>query len=324
MQAWPLEKKVQVSTCRIEEWHDLHAGQVYVAFSGGKDSTVLLHLVRTVLPEVPAVFVDTGLEYPEIKSFVRGFENVEVVRPEMSFRQVIKDYGYPVVSKEQARYIHDLRHSKSEKLRNIRTEGNRYGLGRVRDKWMYLINAPFEISDRCCYWLKKRPSHVYEKTTGRAPYLGVLAAESSKRVQDYLRFGCNAWEANRPVSRPIAFWTEQDVFAYAAIHNLPFASVYGEVAQDTLTGQWTCSGVQSTGCIFCAFGVHLEDEPNRFQRLQQTHPQLWRYCMEDLGMREVLEYIGVPYAWRDVPVQMTLGDMLEQKEKEEEMSTTPR
>ena len=52
--------------------------------------------------------------------------------------------------------------------------------------------------------------------------------------------------------------------------------------------------------MFCMFGVHLDKTPNRFQQLQKTHPQLWRYCMKPwdkggLGMREVLEYMGIPY-----------------------------
>ena len=83
----------------ITEWYKHWEEKVYVAFSGGKDSTVLLHLVRSIYPEVPAVFSDTGLEYPEIKAFVRSVENVVWLRPKMSFKEVIEKYGYPVVSK---------------------------------------------------------------------------------------------------------------------------------------------------------------------------------------------------------------------------------
>lgn len=64
-----------------------------------------------------AVFVDTGLEYPEIKQFVSKFPNVDIIKPKMPFHQVIEKYGYPVVSKEQAQYIYEYRHTKSEYLK---------------------------------------------------------------------------------------------------------------------------------------------------------------------------------------------------------------
>lgn len=72
MQSWPLDKKVRVSQLRILEWYEKWGGQIYVSFSGGKDSTVLLDLVRRVCEDVPGVFVDTGLEWPEIRTFVTG------------------------------------------------------------------------------------------------------------------------------------------------------------------------------------------------------------------------------------------------------------
>lgn len=96
MQSWDLDRKIQVTTARIMEWYEHYNGLVYVAFSGGKDSTVLLDLVRRIYPDVPAVFCDTGLEFPEIRQFARSVENVVVLRPEMNFKKVIETYGYPI------------------------------------------------------------------------------------------------------------------------------------------------------------------------------------------------------------------------------------
>ena len=89
-QKLPLEVKILMTKQRIREWIDEFGEDgVYVSFSGGKDSTVLLHLVREINPNIPAVFVDTGLEYPEIREFVKGFENVTWLKPKMTFKEVI-------------------------------------------------------------------------------------------------------------------------------------------------------------------------------------------------------------------------------------------
>lgn len=101
LQGYPLLMKLALTRQRIREWiHRYGTDGVYVSFSGGKDSTVLLHIVREMYPDIPAVFVDTGLEYPEIRQFVRTFDNVDWLKPKKNFRQVIQDYGYPFISKE--------------------------------------------------------------------------------------------------------------------------------------------------------------------------------------------------------------------------------
>ena len=71
-QAMPLEAKIIMSQRRIKEWYDYFNGNVYVSFSGGKDSTVLKHLVETTIGvyNVPSIFVNTGLEFPEIQNAI--------------------------------------------------------------------------------------------------------------------------------------------------------------------------------------------------------------------------------------------------------------
>ena len=313
MQSVPLEGKIVMTQERIRQWYDYWEGNVYVSFSGGKDSTVLKHIVDSMYDDVPAVFVNTGLEYPEIQTFVRDVKagrydcfnsDVEIIRPKMRFDEVIKVYGYPVVSKEVSEVIEEAR-------RNAETGKYIYRVQRINgelldkygnksryncEKWKFLMDSDFKISNKCCDVMKKKPAKDYGKKTGRKPFLATMADESRLRAQKWLQNGCNAFESKRPISQPMAFWTEQDVLHYIKRFNVPYCSVYGDIREkkpneDTLE----TTGCARTGCMFCMFGCHLEKEPNRFQRMKQTHPKQYEYCMNQLGLKEVLEYIGVPY-----------------------------
>lgn len=300
-QSLSLEQKVALSQQRIKEWYEAWEGNVYVSFSGGKDSTVLLDLVRDMYPEVPAVYVDTGLEYPEIKDFVKTVENVTILRPKLTFRQVIEKYGYPVVSKKQASNIYKLRNNNlSDEYRNeILNGGPKGSYGKLPEKWKILLDAPFEVSDACCDVMKKRPLHKYRKETGASNIVGTMAEESSIRMNSWMQHGCNAFDKKEPQSRPLSFWSTSDVPEYIQARDLNYASVYGDIVKDE-NGNYCTTGCSRTGCMFCMFGVRLEDEPNRFQRMKETHPKLYEYCMRPwdeggLGLDEVLTYINVEH-----------------------------
>lgn len=171
-QAMPLPVKVALTKTRIRAWvNEFGVNGVYVSFSGGKDSTVLLHLVREEFPDVPAVFVDTGLEYPEIREFVRTFDNVEWIKPKMNFRAVIQEYGYPFISKEVSHKFHDMYVSHDngcESYVDRQLEGvyvSKNGNTNMIDiqKWKFLKDADFRISHRCCDVMKKEPTKRYER-----------------------------------------------------------------------------------------------------------------------------------------------------------------
>lgn len=280
-QSLSLEQKVRLTQSRIKDWYDYFGGNVYVSFSGGKDSTVLLHLVRDLYPTVPAVFIDTGLEYPEIKDFVNTIPNVIKIRPEMSFKQVLDVYGFPLVSKEVSQKIYEIRNTKSDALKNKRLVGDASGNGKLSKKWHYLIDTDVVISSKCCDVLKKNPVKRYEKC-GARPFIGTMASDSSGRKTSYLRRGCNSFFGTRQISNPLGFWLEDDVWSYLHDNKLPYSKIYD-------------MGYTRTGCMFCMFGVHLEEEPNRFQRMKETHPKLYSYCMDELNLKKPLDIIGVKY-----------------------------
>lgn len=286
-QGLPLEAKVNMSLHKIREFYDHYMGQVYVSFSGGKDSTVLLDLVRSIYPHVRAVFVNTGLQYPEIVAFVNKFSNTTILKPKMPFNKVIDKYGYPVISKEQARYIRDCQNPTENNIitRRKRMTGiDRFGVqkksGMISKKWRYLIDAPFKVSEQCCDIMKKLPVAKFKKETGLNQIIGTMASDSMMRTQSYLRVGCNAFDKGS--SQPMGFWLEQDVWEYIKTRNLPYSPIY-----DT--------GVKSTGCMFCMFGCHLEKGKNRFQLMKETHPKQYDYCINKLGCGKVMDYIGVKY-----------------------------
>ena len=141
-QSLPLKAKILMTQRRIREWVDYWHDDVYVSFSGGKDSTVLKHIVDGMYDNIPAVFVNTGLEYPEIQTFVREIKagkyecfnpDVEIIRPDMRFDEVIKRYGYPVISKRVADTVEGARRNpNSSRMRCLNGEfGGRTEIGRA-------------------------------------------------------------------------------------------------------------------------------------------------------------------------------------------------
>lgn len=277
MQAAPLDVKVLLTKQRIREWvNEFGLDGVYVSFSGGKDSTVLLHIVREMYPSVPAVFCDTGLEYPEIRDFVRTFDNVEWLKPKMTFRQVIEKYGYPFLYKIAAnrvkygqKYVRQyytpeifeevkrgnipaelepivgMNSNATGKVKQLfgtseHTENGK-GTGEVSTMYNYRRYAfaafcPYQISDSCCDIMKKEPMHNYGKKTGRVPLTAQMASESRQRKLQWQKNGCNVFDTKYPISNPMSFWNEQDVLKYIRQNKIPLASIYGEIVNEDSDG----------------------------------------------------------------------------------------
>lgn len=292
LQALPLDDKIAIAQKAIHEFVE-HFGVdgIYISFSGGKDSTVLIHLCRQLYPDLVGLYSDTGLEFPEIRDFVQTFDNITIVTPKMHHREMLKKCGYPVVSKEQAEWIYRIRSGTSSGA----IQKAFYGLNldgtptrfKLSEQWKYLLNAPFNIGSGCCKEMKLKPIAEYVKQTGRVPIMGTTASESALRAQKFMQYGFYNLEGKKAQCTPMSIWTDDDVWAYIHRFNLPYCKIYD-------------MGYDRTGCVFCGFGAHLDKEPNRFQRLQRTHPDLWRYCMKPyddggLGLREVLEFMGIPY-----------------------------
>ncbi len=302
LQAMSLDRKIMKTQARIIEWYNYFNGNVYISFSGGKDSTVLLDIARKIYPDIPAVFSNTGLEYPEVRKFAASFENVKTVYPQMTFVDVVKTYGYPIISKEVSKAIYYAR-----RITNDVNKENCYRkmlMGTLsssddkkksvfnKEKWLPIAkDMPFLVSHYCCNVMKKSPLAKYQRQNNRYPYIATMAEESRMRKQAWLRHGCNAFDSKKKSSQPMSFWTEQDVLEYIKRYKLSIASVYGDIIYENEINQLTfenanstkrnlcTTGCKRTGCVFCAYGVHLEKGETRFQRLAKTHPKQYNFCI---------------------------------------------
>lgn len=341
--ALDLEDKEILTYEKLDQWYTAWNGKSYVSFSGGKDSTVLAYLAARYLssfrtPPYPLtlVFVNTGLEYPEIQKFVNEYADwlrrefpriiVELVRlrPKMNIRQVVEKYGYSIVSKDVANCVWLARRSgngtRMARLRGelLNKDGNPSAYN--CENWAFLLDAPFLVSSECCRIMKKNTAHKYDVETKEKPIVATMADEGRRRFLTWTATGCNAFEGKRPMSKPMSFWTEQDVLRFIVDRQIPIASVYGDIVASDGENDYTetlidckmhCTGCQRTGCMFCAFGAHLEKGENRFERMKHTHPKHYEFCIgggaydpadgmwkpneKGLGYGRVLDYIGVRY-----------------------------
>jgi len=285
-----LNQKIDHTLGSIEQFYNIYKGNVYVSFSGGKDSTVLLHLVRKLYPNIKAVFADTGLEYPEIRDFCKQINNCEFVKPKRSFKYVIEKYGYPVISKKISMGVSRYRNTKCDLQKELRLHGGinptseKKQYPTISKKWHYLINAPFKISERCCDILKKEPLKRFQKETGLKPIIGTMTEESAFRTLEYLKHGCNSFNKKNPQSTPLAIWTEENIWGYIEKYNIKYSKIYD-------------MGYKRTGCMFCMFGIDNEDKSrnNRFEKMKHTHPKIYNYCINKLNIGGVLDYINIKY-----------------------------
>lgn len=118
-QKWTLNQKIDHSVGTIEAFVSGTGKVPFVSYSGGKDSTVLLHLARRYVDKnMKAVFCNTGNEYPEIVQFVRNTENVTIIRPEMTVSQVIKSTASRLYQKSRHKVLDKL---KLQKVRSCVT-----------------------------------------------------------------------------------------------------------------------------------------------------------------------------------------------------------
>lgn len=329
-QSLPYEAKVKYAEVRVREFIrecDNRNLNTHVSV-GGLDSITLLKFIREHcgFDYVPGVSVSSL----EDKSIQRIHEQLGVIRlsPCKSKVEIIRKYGFPVLSKETAAKIELLAHP-SEKNKTVRhaiitgetgeyggfRKGTRMQLAR---RWLELFGGyenenegvnykipPFNVSSQCCYWMKEKPCGDWAKENHSVPFLGLMASEGGRREKSLMLNGCNYFGKSTIRSAPFAIFDRQDILQLALDLNVPVPEIYGEIKRG-FDGKLYTTKAQRTGCSMCGFGIHIEKRPHRFDRLRERNEEEWDFWMNrcckdedgtEYGWGRVLDYIGV--GWRD-------------------------
>lgn len=335
MQKWDYRTKVFHATSKANDFVNecKRRGLNYHASVGGLDSITMLLFLRKIGIDLPAISA-SHLEDRSIQKVHKDL-GVIILQPlkkadgkNWTKDAIIKEFGFPVISKEIAAKI-ELLQNPTEKNKTVRHaiitgETGAYGGNRknsrmrLAQKWLELFGGyenetegtnygipDFKVSEKCCYYLKERPCDLWAKEHHSVPFLGLMASEGGRREKSLKMHGCNYFGASTIRCAPFAIFSRQDILQLALDLEVPVPEIYGEIVRDP-DGTLRTTGAQRTGCSMCGFGIHLEKRPNRFDKLKERNPKEWEYLMfhlckdangNDYGWARVLDYIGVE--WRD-------------------------
>lgn len=322
LQSLPYEAKVIRAERKAKEFHEevYSRGMDCHVSVGGLDSITLYLFLQSIKINVPAISV-SSLEDKSIQT-VHEKLGIEVIKPYKSKVEVIREFGFPVISKAKASKIEHLQKPDNPKQTFIHAimTGDMGAQGKYEhsdkiklpDKWLALFGglyqshrpdlpckaAPFKVSDRCCYWMKEKPCDDWAKQHNSVPYLGLMASEGGQREWGLIKNGCNYYGKDTIRSCPFALFTRQDLLRLACDLNVPIPRIYGEIKRKP-DGTLYTTRAQRTGCAMCGFGIHIEKRPHRFDRLREDNPKEWEFWMYKVGWGEVLSYIGVE--WEEPP-----------------------
>lgn len=334
-QQLPYEAKIQHAIIRAKEFqHEMESiGKSVHCSVGGLDSITLYLFLHSIGIKCPAISASSL----EDKSIVKVHKALGIINvpPEMNKNEVIKTYGYPILSKEISSRIYMLQHpteaNKTTRHAVLTGETGEFGGFRnshrmkLSNKWLKLFGgadeegakmgyqkAPFKVSDKCCVFLKEKPCEKWAKEHNSRPYIGMMASEHGRRERVLIQTGCNYYGKNGARSCPFAIFQRNDLLRlalemdkYYHEHWFEFSdthidsiipAIYGNIIENE-NGNLTTTGENRTGCSMCGFGIQLEKRPHRFDRLYVRNPREWAYWMIDGGWGEVLDYIGI--AWRN-------------------------
>lgn len=305
----PLDLKIEKTKKIIQNFYEKHDGKIYVAYSGGKDSSVVLHIVRTLFPEVVGVFCNTTNEKKEIIEYVKNTNNVVTMLPKKGFKWILKNKGFHLISKRVCKQINALKYPTGENatIRNLyltgfTAAGKYLPKERVAKKWRFLENEDFEITSKCCEILKHEPSRRFQQQTGLMPITGLMAVESTQRRSHIQKHGYSLDN----VCRAVGFWTEADIWEYAKMHNLRFSENYYD---RHINGVFVKGDVRS-GCEYCFMGFAFETTKKRMKdETYQNRLQISKIC-DPKKYESMMKVENNKVSFRDaLSITFSVGDL---------------
>ena len=324
-QSLPYDPKVAHARIKAFDYRDYareHGYDLCVSI-GGLDSIILYYYLKYLGIDVVPVSV-SSLEHKSIQAIHKQIPGMIFIKPYKSKVKVLREYGFPVISKAKASKIENLQkqdnpkqtfihaimtgdmgeqghfeHSDKIKLpeKYIRLFGGLYAEHRPDIEWQLQKCqgiAPFKVSAECCKWMKEKPAQDWQKANNMIPYLGLMASEGGQREQGLVKNGCNYYGKSTIRSCPFAIFNRQDILQLAIDLKVPVPKIYGEIVRDE-DGTLRTTRAQRTGCTMCGFGIHIEKRPHRFDRLREDNYKEWKFWMYDMGWGKVLDYIGVKW-----------------------------
>jgi 3'-phosphoadenosine 5'-phosphosulfate sulfotransferase (PAPS reductase)/FAD synthetase len=288
---------------RIESIYYDTGGKCYLSFSGGKDSTVVLALIKmcqdiyTIPPNaIPAVFCNTGIELGATVEFVKWvkdnyYDNVQVIRPDPKhpFDWIIKNYGKPMKSKMKSEYLHRWQARHDEKALELLVGNGKYAKIKIANKDLHMLNPNFDIiaTEKCCKYLKKKPFEKYGKENDIKGYItGIRTGEGGARelnTEKRLKNGgsiCTTSRNGLAVKMPIIDWTDNDVDNFLNEHDICLSKAYTE------------QGYERTGCFLCPFSLQLQDN---LVKLHTYEPLRYKAAMHWLKDVYIAQNVQLPF-----------------------------
>lgn len=237
----------------INQLYDLEHNS-YISFSGGKDSTVLSHLIDIALPnnKIPRVFINTGIEYNSIVKFVKNIQSSDsrfiIINPSENISDILNKYGYPFKSKEHSLYVSVYQNSGETKtIKRYLNRGNRF---ECNDKLKYQFSNDFniKISNKCCYKLKKDPLNNWAKENNKhITITGIRSDEGGLRTTVK---GCTVFDGNslnkfhplQPIEESFIDWFIKE-------YNISLCELY-----------YPPFNFKRTGCKGCLYSLELQKQ----------------------------------------------------------------
>jgi 3'-phosphoadenosine 5'-phosphosulfate sulfotransferase (PAPS reductase)/FAD synthetase len=303
MQKLPYEYKTQHFINRAREFYEHCESKVFGSLGGIDSATMMLALWKHIDQDIPAVTI-SSLEEKSVQSMHRQLAEIGPVvflKPLKSKVQVIREHGYPILSKSKAMLIEMWQTPTPRNLKtrikslNYGQSGHKNYLNKLEQALFVNQKAPFKVSDKCCDWMKEKPCDQYAKETGRFVYMGLMANEGGRRELSLIQNGCNFYGKTITRSCPLAIFNRQDLLQFALDMQTPIPEIYGVIRRDPVTGLLETTRAKRTGCNMCGFGIHIEKRPHRFDRLRHENPKEWSFWMYEMGWGKVLDYIGVKW-----------------------------